>query len=49
MALTDVLAALHTRREGKDGPGKILVTTTPGGFENFMFGPSSRRPHAGDQ
>jgi hypothetical protein len=28
---------LHTWRKGEDGPGKILVVTTPGGFENIMF------------
>jgi len=28
---------LHSWRKGKDGPGKILVVTTPGGFERFMF------------
>jgi uncharacterized cupin superfamily protein len=28
---------LHTWRKAEDGPGKILVVTTPGGFENFLF------------
>jgi uncharacterized cupin superfamily protein len=27
---------LHTWRKGEDGPGKILVVATPGGFEAFM-------------
>ena len=28
---------LHTWRKGNEGPGKLLVVTTPGGFEELMF------------
>jgi hypothetical protein len=28
---------LHTWRKREEGPGKILVVATPGGFEDFMF------------